>query len=176
MHVLAEVTWAEGRGVASSLAGELRYGFGATDSGYESEPGKDIDGIRITTDGADPSLGDEGYQLRIVPHGMTLRAVTPRGLFLGAQTVRQLLPADFRPGSRGVAAPVEFPCLEIIDKPRYQWRGLLLDCGRHYLPAPFLQRYIALLASPQLNVPHCPLTEDQGRPRQIEPYPHMIKH
>ena len=175
MSVLVESDRPEVREVADYLAGELSYGFGATVSVYESEPGKDIDVIRITTDGADPSLGDEGYQLRIVPHGMTLRAVTPRGLFLGAQTVRQLLPADFRPGSRGVAAPVEFPCLVITDKPRYKWRGLLLDCGRHYLTAPFIKRYIDLLAYHKMNVLHWHLTEDQGWRIQIKKYPKLIQ-
>ncbi len=122
--------------------------------------------ILLTTHGADPSLGDEGYEMIIEPDRVLLRAPSATGLFWGTQTIRQmLLASDGR----------TLPCSRIWDKPRFQWRGSLLDCCRHFMTKDYVKRYIDLLALHKLNVFHWHLTEDQGWRIEIERYPELTR-
>jgi hexosaminidase len=91
------------------------------------------------------------------------------------QTLRQLLPADIL--SREVVAgrPWTIPCVEVIDRPRFAWRGAHLDVARHYLPVEFLRRYVDLLALHKLNVFHLHLTDDQGWRMEIRRYPRLTE-
>lgn len=123
-----------------------------------------VRGILLTTHGADPSLGEEGYELVIQSDRATLRAPTPAGLFWGTQSLRQMLLA-----SDGATLPT----CRIWDKPRFRWRGSLLDCCRHFMTKDFVKRYIDLLALHKLNVLHWHLTEDQGWRIEIERYPEL---
>ena len=112
------------------------------------------------------AIGDEGYELHVSPESCSLKAKTPRGLFLGAQSIRQLLPAEKGPG---------LPCVHITDMPRYRHRGMLLDCGRHFMPKDFVKRYIDLLAYHKMNVLHWHLTEDQGWRIEVKEYPKLTE-
>jgi hexosaminidase len=120
--------------------------------------------------GADASLGEEGYELVVTPMRIMLRAPQARGMFLGVQTVRQLMTQD-------PANPLrwQLPCVRITDQPRYRWRGMLLDCGRHFMSKEFVKRYIDLLAYHKLNVLHWHLTEDQGWRIEIKKYPRLTE-
>jgi len=110
---------------------------------------------------------DEGYFLQVTA-GVWLHA-PPSGLFHGVQTLRQLL-------TRGAdAAPWQLPALAIRDRPRYSWRGMLLDCGRHFMSKDFVKRYIDLLAYHKMNVLHWHLTEDQGWRIEIKKYPKLTE-
>jgi hexosaminidase len=106
----------------------------------------------------------EGYELTATPGGVTLRGGGPAGLFYGLQTLRQLLPVD---GSGRV------PAVTIRDAPRFPYRGMHLDVGRHLFPVAFIKRYIDLLARYKLNVFHWHLTEDQGWRLEIRKYPRL---
>jgi hexosaminidase len=114
---------------------------------------------------ADPALGDEGYELDLTPTGASLRANTARGLLYAVQTLRQLL---------GNGAD-RVRCVRIIDRPRFAWRGLLVDPARHFLDVPFMKRYIDLLAYHKLNVFHLHLTDGQGWRLQIDKYPKLTE-
>jgi len=139
--------------------------------------------ILLTTAGADGALGEEGYDLRITPEALLLRAPAAHGLFNGVQTIRQLLPTDNRldvetakaGGPLTVRMDRQLPCLSIIDKPRYRWRGMLLDCCRHFMPPEVVKRCIDLLALHKMNVFHWHLTEDQGWRIEIEKYPRLTE-
>src|SRR5690606_11449806 len=89
-------------------------------------------------------------------------------LFYGMQTLRQLLPAG-PDAARGI------PAVTIEDAPRFPYRGMHLDVGRHFFPVAFIKRYIDLLATYKINTFHWHLTEDQGWRIQIERYPRLTE-
>lgn len=121
----------------------------------------------------DPQLGDEGYALR-VDEFVEISAQTDAGLFYGAQTVRQLLPPEIF-SSKPVVAAWALPGVEIRDVPRFRWRGMHLDVGRHTFPTDKIKRFIDLLAMHKLNSFHWHLTEDQGWRVEIKKYPKLTE-
>ncbi len=130
--------------------------------------------ILLTTARADESLGSEGYELSVTPHAITIRALDARGLFYGVQTLRQLLPPEIENATER-ARNCEVPAVNIKDKPRFRWRGLMLDVGRHFFPISLVKRYIDLLALHKMNVFHWHLTEDQGWRIEIKKYPRLTE-
>jgi len=135
--------------------------------------------ILLTTIGADTTLGNEGYELDVTTDRVLLRAPSVQGLFYAVQTIRQLLPeqnvhekvTEVSEGSFIVQFEPGLPCLRIVDQPRYRWRGMLLDCCRHFMEPEFVKRCIDLLAYHKMNVLHWHLTEDQGWRIEIKKYP-----
>jgi len=135
-----------------------------------------VDAIFLTTNGSPANLGPEGYQLSVEPHSITLRAPAPAGLFYGTQTIRQLLPPEIE-NDTVVTDPElwRIPCVQITDQPRFVWRGMLLDCCRHFMTKDFVKRYLDLLAYYKMNRLHWHLTEDQGWRIEIRKYPDLIE-
>jgi hexosaminidase len=97
---------------------------------------------------------DESYALTVAPDKVTLDAKTDIGVLRGLETLLQLLSAD--------EAGYYFPCVDIADKPRFTWRGLLIDVGRHFQPVDVIKRNLDAMAAVKMNVFHWHLTEDQG--------------
>ena len=121
------------------------------------------------------NLGDEGYELNITQSSIDITASNIRGLFYGVQSLRQLLPAEFE-SKTGMTKPgFKIPCVEITDNPKFKWRGMLLDCGRHFMDKEFVKRYIDLLAYYKMNTLHWHLTEDQGWRIEIKKYPKLTE-
>src|SRR5438552_4826870 len=114
---------------------------------------------------SDAPAGDEAYRLDISPERIELVARDARGLFYGVQTLRQLI----------AASPNAIPAVRIEDAPRFPWRGLQLDVGRHFFPVAFIKKYIDLLATFKLNTFHWHLTEDQGWRLEIKKYPRLTE-
>lgn len=115
----------------------------------------------------EPSLGPEGYRLSITNTGIRLVAAQRPGLFYGIQTLKQLLQ------KRGDHHT--FECQEIQDKPRYAWRGLMLDCSRHFWPKEFIFKLLDAMASYKLNTFHWHLVDDQGWRIEIKRYPKLTQ-
>ena len=107
---------------------------------------------------------DEGYEMTIDNKGITIKGKTPAGVFYGIQTLRKSLPTV-------AASEVEFPAAQIVDAPRFAYRGMMLDCGRHFFPVEFVKEYIDLIAMHNMNRFHWHLTEDQGWRIEIKKYP-----
>jgi len=97
---------------------------------------------------------DESYALTVSPDHMILIAKTDLGVLHGLETVLQLVDAD----SEGYFVP----CVQIEDKPRFIWRGLLIDAGRHFMPVEVIKRNLDGMAAVKMNVLHWHLSEDQG--------------
>ena len=97
---------------------------------------------------------NESYTLTVKPEGISLTAETDIGIVWGLETLLQLLSSD--------EAGYYFPCVEIQDRPRFTWRGLLIDSGRHFEPVEVIKRNLDAMAAVKLNVFHWHLTEDQG--------------
>ncbi|WP_394340763.1 beta-N-acetylhexosaminidase [Nocardiopsis gilva] len=130
--------------------------------------------IRLRVDPA-AGLGPEGYRLTTDGAGVLIVGHDPAGVFYGAQTLRQLLPpAAYR---RAPTAPPTWtlPAVRVTDRPRFGWRGCLLDVARHFLPKHDLLRFIDLLALHKINVLHLHLTDDQGWRIEIRRYPRLTE-
>ena len=120
-------------------------------------------------------LGKEGYQLKVTEQSIILTASSPNGIFYGIQTLYQLLPPEIEKNSHVSDVKWLIPCVIIEDKPRFQWRGMHLDVGRHFAPTEFIKKYIDLLASYKMNTFHWHLTEDQGWRIEIKKYPKLTE-
>jgi hexosaminidase len=119
----------------------------------------------------DPELGAEGCRLNVGPDRVRATAAAPSGLRWAVQTIRQLLPSDVYAESPVAGVEWRLPAVEIVDVPRYAWRGSLLDVARWCHPLPFLHRYVDLLAMHKLNTLHLHLTDDQGWRFEVRRYP-----
>ena len=114
----------------------------------------------------------EDYELVASPEAIHIRAIQAAGLFYGVQTLRQLLPPEIE--SAGTSKrQMEVPCIRIQDKPRFSWRGMMLDCSRTFLPMEYLKRNLDRMALYKLNVLHLHLTDDQGWRLEIRKYPKL---
>jgi hexosaminidase len=123
---------------------------------------------------ADRALGDEGYRLTVEPRRVLLSARTPAGLHRGTQTLRQLLPSAMDAGRRR-RGPWHLPVLTIHDRPRFAWRGMMLDVARHFFGVAEIERLIDLLALYKLNRLHLHLTDDQGWRLAIRSRPRLTR-
>lgn len=114
----------------------------------------------------DEAIGDEGYRIDIDQHGLTVSANKPAGILYGSQTVYQLL-STHPHGS--------LPGLQIIDYPRFEYRGLHYDVSRHFQPIEFMYKLIDQMAKHKLNVFHWHLIDDQGWRLEIKKYPKLTE-
>ncbi len=120
-------------------------------------------------------LGEEGYELEVTPQSVTIRAARPAGLFYGIQTLRQLLPPAIFSKEKVEAVEWSVPCAHIIDYPRFQWRGLLIDPARHFIPRQDVERFIDAMALHKFNRLQIHLTDDQGWRIEIKKYPQLTQ-
>ncbi|MFD6344886.1 beta-N-acetylhexosaminidase [Streptomyces roseolus] len=118
--------------------------------------------------------GSEGYRLSVTGDGVTLDGGGPAGLFWGAQTLRQLLGPDaYRRAPVRPGADWCLPYGTVADRPRFGWRGLLLDVARHFTAKEDVLRLLDLMAAHKLNVFHFHLTDDQGWRIEIRRHPRL---
>ena len=110
----------------------------------------------------DPSE-DESYSLDVTLSGVRIDAPTVAGAMHGLQTMLQLV----QPDGNGYVLPV----VKITDSPRFRWRGLMIDCGRHFEPVEAVKRTLDGMAAVKMNVFHWHLTEDQGFRMQSRRFP-----
>jgi len=112
-------------------------------------------------------VGDSGYRIDVGAQGVRVTARSPAGAFYGSVTLWQLLTP---PGwTRGTAAEISEGVID--DHPRFAWRGLLLDSGRHFQSVADIERLIDWMSLEKLNVLLWHLTEDQGWRLEIPKYP-----
>lgn len=129
--------------------------------------------IILGIDSLQAGHGPEAYSMDVTASSVVIQGATPAGVFYGIQTLRQLLPVDiFR---RAPVGNVQwtFPCLSIVDYPRFGWRGMHLDVVRHFMPKEFVEKYIDLIALYKFNRFHWHLTDDQGWRIEIKRYPRL---
>jgi hexosaminidase len=127
--------------------------------------------IVLSLDG-DPAHGDEAYELEVRPDGVALKAASPAGLFYGVQTLRQLLPPMLE-HSAARPRPISIPLIEVKDRPRFAWRGAMLDVARHFFGVDDVKRYLDLLALHKMNRLHLHLSDDQGFRIEIKSWPNL---
>ncbi len=132
-----------------------------------------MDGILLTTNGADASQGDESYELTVLTNCVVICAPTQAGLFYGAQTLLQLLPTEIFSSNEVKGISWEAPCVHIQDWPRFQWRGLMLDVSRHFSTKQEVEQLLDVMAEHKLNTFHWHLVDDQGWRIEIKKYPKL---
>jgi len=108
---------------------------------------------------------DESYTLTVTRRQASLAAPNPLGILRGFETFWQLIRFE---GKEQVV-----PCLTIRDHPRFLWRGLLIDVGRHWQPPEVIRRNLDGMAAAKLNVLHWHFTEDQGFPIESKKFPRL---
>lgn len=118
---------------------------------------------------SDEKVKDE-YSLSVTKDKIVIAADNPEAIFQGIQTLIQLLPTS-KPKSTN--PQLQIPQLTITDYPRFAYRGMHLDCGRHFWPVDFVKKYIDYLALHKFNTFHWHLTEDQGWRIEIKKYPKL---
>jgi hexosaminidase len=141
--------------------------------GFSREPVPGV--IKLTTEGSDSSLGPEGYELLVSPDSVLIRAPEEAGLFYGAVTFLQLLPPEAFAAKPASDVKWEAPCVEIKDKPRFAWRGMLLDVSRHFFTKEEVEQILDALAMHKINVLHWHLVDDQGWRIEIKKYPRLTE-
>ena len=122
-------------------------------------------------------LAPEAYDLQVTRERIVIEAARPAGFFYALQTLNQLLP------SRAVMAGVKatdvqawtLPVVTIKDHPRFEWRGFMLDEGRHFYGKEEIKKLLDLMAAYKLNRFHWHLTEDQGWRIEIKKYPRLTE-
>jgi hexosaminidase len=115
-----------------------------------------------------PGKKDE-YNLDVNANQITISSASNEGLFYGMQTLLQLLPAT----KENFSTSVSIPELTIKDYPRFQYRGMHLDVGRHFFDVDFIKKYLDYMAYYKYNTFHWHLTEDQGWRIEIKRYPRL---
>jgi alpha-L-fucosidase len=136
------------------------------------------DYIRLATNTGSSSAREGRYTLQVAPGAIVITGDTHPGTFYGIQTLIQLLPASSFVNTPAGPAPrtsptggLAIPAVQIEDYPRFGYRGLHLDVGRHFLPVGFVKKYIDYIALHKMNYFHWHLTEDQGWRIEIKKYP-----
>jgi len=140
-------------------------------TGFDFASGSGGNTIEIRKDPSLVNLGSEGYDLSVTPTKIVIRSSGEAGQFYGIQTLLQLLPPAIY--AKGPLSHLcwSVPSVHIQDQPRFAWRGLLLDEGRHFTGKEAVKRMLDFMATHKLNLLHWHLTEDQGWRIEIKRYP-----
>ena len=153
--------------ISDIMAGKLRTTTGRVVYFTKNKPSIDLQIIN------DANLGTEGYTLDINEKGIQLKANANAGLFFGWQTVMQLLPAAVYANSLQANTNWSLPYVSIIDKPRFGWRGMMLDVSRHFFSKEDVKTFIDDMARYKYNRFHWHLTDDQGWRIEIKSLPKL---
>jgi len=121
----------------------------------------------------DRGLGAEGYELVVGENGIQITARTPQGIFYGLQSVRQLLPPQVESSEQVEGLELLLPFVQIKDRPRYGWRGLMLDESRHFFGKAYVKRLLEQMAALKMNVFHWHLTDAPGWRLEVKKYPRL---
>lgn len=164
---------AETQAVAQALAAMLRppTGFDLPLDIVADADQTAANTIRLATS----TTGPESYSLAVTPDHIEIHAAGAPGLFYAVQTLRQLLPVEIESSSHVSGVEWAIPAVTIEDQPRFGWRGMHLDVGRHFFPVEFIKKFLDLMALYKLNVFHWHLTEDQGWRIEIKRYPRLTE-
>ena len=130
--------------------------------------------ITLCEDAGLVSLGTEGYQLTVETAGIRLAAASQTGLFYGIQTLRQLLPVEVFESTLNRDVKWVVPCVSIEDKPRFKWRGFMLDCGHAFQTVDYVKRFLDLMALHKLNIFHWHLTDNCTWAIEIKGFPQLL--
>lgn len=134
---------------------------------HQGLPAKNARNVIVFRTPKQSATADESYQLNILSHGVELVG-SEHGQFYALQSLLQLLPLQRQ-------AQLQLPLIQIQDQPRFAWRGMHLDVGRHMFSVDFIKKLLDQMAVYKLNTFHWHLTEDQGWRIEIKRYPKLTE-
>lgn len=122
----------------------------------------------------------EAYSLfindqKIGPNAVVINAINSAGLFYGAQSLRQLLPKEIFQTTKQASVSWTIPAVDIFDKPRFAYRGMMLDVARHFRTVDDVKHLLDAAALLKLNVFHWHLTDDEGWRVALSQYPTLTR-
>lgn len=120
------------------------------------------------------SRGEEAYSIQSSPREITLSAANARGIFYAAQSLIQMMPAAFHDShadKSSVQWDISRTPFRIVDYPRFSWRALMIDEGRHFFGEKAIKQIIDQMALLKMNTLHWHLTDDVGWRLEIKKYP-----
>jgi hexosaminidase len=160
---------AAARPIVERFAAWLRA---ATSAALPVESGGARDGdIAVTVDGAGVA---ESYSLTVAPESVRVVAADDAGAFRALTTLRQLLPLAAESATLSAQA-MTIPCVAIDDRPRFTYRGFMLDVARHFFPADDVVRLLDQMALLKLNALHLHLADDQGWRLPVPAWPRLTE-
>ena len=169
--------FADAASIGKQLAARLRHstGLNLAVTPWDGETAVH-NAIVLSAKNADAALGPEGYTLEATADDVAIAATAGSGLFYGVQTLLQLLPPQvFSPTKAEGSVAWTIPAVRIEDRPRFRWRGLLLDVARHFFSKEEVKNFLDLMAQHKLNTLHVHLTDDQGWRVEIKRYPKLTQ-
>lgn len=151
------------------FAGELSSATGMKSALKKGRRGDIVVGVKT-------SLAPEEYEIRITKRKVYITSAGDKGVLYALATLRQMLPVEVYTGAKAAEdVSWSLPCVQVKDKPRFGYRGLLLDCGRHIFSVEEVKKCLDIMAVYKLNILHWHLTEDQGWRIQIDKYPQLTE-
>jgi hexosaminidase len=142
---------------AGVFAGQIKKTFG------EDALSRDAGALRLEKAGNPEEK--ESYRLEIAAEGIRLSAPDGAGAYRGLQTLRQFVLSGYKEKTFSV------PCGVIEDKPRFSWRGFMLDCSRYFYSIDFIKHLLDAVSLQHINIFHWHLTDDQGWRLPVNRYP-----
>ena len=119
----------------------------------------------------DASIPSEGYRITVTTKSAQVVTSDYKGLVNALWTIRQMLPSNIYSENSQERARWSLPCCVINDYPRFAWRGMHLDCSRHFWSVDEIKKYLDVMSMYKLNRFHWHLTDDQGWRIEIKKYP-----
>ncbi|MBP5382075.1 MAG: beta-N-acetylhexosaminidase [Bacteroidales bacterium] len=167
-----EALGAEGMQVARDFAARLRKTTGYRNAVRKGKPDGFGAGVRFIK--GDAAESEDAYALHIGEDGIVVAAAARRGLLDVVYTLEQMLPASFfAAGTRGQRYRLQYA--DIADSPRFSYRGVLIDVGRHFFPVDEIKKCLDVMAIYKVNRFHWHLSEDQGWRIEIKKYPRLTQ-
>ncbi|MGN1215845.1 MAG: beta-N-acetylhexosaminidase, partial [Candidatus Cryptobacteroides sp.] len=123
----------------------------------------------------DPEVPKESYKLKVTPNGASVSASDEYGFMYAIQTICQMLPVQIYGNKKAPKANWALRSVTIKDEPRFAYRGMHLDCARHYFTVDEIKKYLDVMAIHKMNRFHWHLTEDQGWRIEIKKYPKLTE-
>lgn len=136
--------------------------------GKQAVKGKAKTGISLVLN-AKAKLAPEAYEIVVDKRGITVTGTTAAGVFYGVQAIRKALPVLEN------ADDILLPGAKVEAAPRFEYRGMMLDCARHFFPAEFVKKYIDLIALHSMNRLHWHISDDQGWRFNVPGYPRLVE-
>ncbi|MEK0422709.1 MAG: hypothetical protein RLZ95_619 [Bacteroidota bacterium] len=153
--------------IADQIAKQFKTASGKNVSFNKTDANITLDIIK------DDIIGNEGYTLNVNTNGIIISANTNAGLFYGWQTLQQIMPAAIYANTLQNNIQWQVPFVSIIDKPRFGWRGMMLDVSRHFFSKEDVKVFIDDMARYKYNRFHWHLTDDQGWRIEIKALPKL---
>jgi len=193
VHIIPEPAQVSGRAGVFQFTASTQFILQSSDSAFDAITKKflrefaAVSGMKLALKRTAPSpekdnyleiiqakgMQPEGYHLDISPRMVRIFASSPAGIFYAFQSLRQLLPAEFVSARKISRKKWMIPCADIVDYPRFKYRGMHLDVSRHFFSIDFLKKYLDILATYKINTFHWHLTDSHGWRLEIKKYPKL---